>query len=283
MDVAAPRRIRLCADDYGLSEGVNRGIRELMAQRRINATSLMVVGAATSREEISALKTIAENQRCEIGLHVTLTAPFSPLTMPFTPLTGGVFLPLGQLLRISLLRRIDVDAAHAEIAAQIAEFTNLLGRPPDYLDGHQHVQIFPGISEAFLQAAKAAAPDAWVRQCGRAKGPWQSGGNVPATLKAVLLDLLSRRFRRRCEKARVVFNPGFAGAYDYLRDTDFGAAMQGFLSDLPDNGLVMCHPGFVDDALLSLDPLTYQREREYAYLASDAFPALLAAQRIELI
>ena len=38
----APRRIWLCADDYGISPGVNAGIRELILRRRINATSVMV-------------------------------------------------------------------------------------------------------------------------------------------------------------------------------------------------------------------------------------------------
>jgi predicted glycoside hydrolase/deacetylase ChbG (UPF0249 family) len=44
----------------------------------------------------------------------------------------------------------------------------------------------------------------------------------------------------------------------------------------------MCHPGFVDAELRRLDPLTTLREREYAFLASDAFPAVLAAQRLAL-
>ena len=38
----------------------------------------------------------------------------------------------------------------------------------------------------------------------------------------------------------------------------------------------MCHPGFVDAELERLDPLTTLREREYAYLAGDAFPAAAA-------
>ena len=42
----------------------------------------------------------------------------------------------------------------------------------------------------------------------------------------------------------------------------------------------MCHPGFVDERLVSLDPLTTQREREHAFLAGEHFPRLLA--RIKL-
>jgi hypothetical protein len=44
----------------------------------------------------------------------------------------------------------------------------------------------------------------------------------------------------------------------------------------------MCHPGHVDDTLISLDPFTHQREREHAYLGGDRFPALLAAHNVTL-
>jgi predicted glycoside hydrolase/deacetylase ChbG (UPF0249 family) len=44
----------------------------------------------------------------------------------------------------------------------------------------------------------------------------------------------------------------------------------------------MCHPGVVDSELQRLDPLTHLREREYAYLASEAFPALLKARGVTL-
>ena len=38
MSGALPRRIVLCADDYGISPGVNRAIRHLIIRKRINAT-----------------------------------------------------------------------------------------------------------------------------------------------------------------------------------------------------------------------------------------------------
>ena len=53
MNEAAPRRIWLCADDYGLSPGVNRAIRDLIGRGRLNATSVMVVGPAIGRDEVS--------------------------------------------------------------------------------------------------------------------------------------------------------------------------------------------------------------------------------------
>ena len=44
----------------------------------------------------------------------------------------------------------------------------------------------------------------------------------------------------------------------------------------------MCHRGFVDAELQRLDPLTTLREKEYAYLAGDEFPELLAAHGMTL-
>jgi len=45
---------------------------------------------------------------------------------------------------------------------------------------------------------------------------------------------------------------------------------------------VMCHPGFVDETLQNLDPLTTQREAEYAFLAGEHFPPLLKANNVTL-
>ena len=88
--------------------------------------------------------------------------------------------------------------------AQIAAFAERFGRAPDYVDGHQHVQIFPQVRDAFLSAVKNAAPEAWVRQCGRRQPLAQRFG----TPKALLLDILSAGFRRRAARAGIAFNPG---------------------------------------------------------------------------
>ena len=165
-----------------------------------------------------------------------------------------------------------------EVKAQIAAFAKKLGRLPDYVDGHQHVQIFPQVRDAFLAAVKDAAPGAWVRQCGRSQ-PLAQRLESP---KALLLDALSAGFRRLAGRSGIRVNPAFAGAYDFTRTPEFGDLMQTFLDASPDGGLIMCHPGFVDDTLIALDPLTGQREREYAFLSGDGFPDMLAANRVTL-
>jgi predicted glycoside hydrolase/deacetylase ChbG (UPF0249 family) len=278
-EAAPPRRIWLCADDYGLSEGVNRGIRDLIERGRLNATSAMVVGPAIGRDEVAALKRVAASgARCAIGLHATLTAPFRPLTMHFRPTDGGMFLPFAKMLRAGLLRRLDREIIHAELMVQLAAFKDLFGRDPDFVDGHQHAQLFPQIRDAFLQAVKEAAPGAWVRQGGRNQ-PLAKRLGAP---KALVLDILSAQFRKKASRANIPFNPAFAGAHDFASQPDFGALMRQFLDGLPEGGLVMCHPGFVDETLISLDPLTTQRENEHAFLASADFAALLATNNVTL-
>jgi predicted glycoside hydrolase/deacetylase ChbG (UPF0249 family) len=279
MSDAASRRIWLCADDYGISPGVNRAIRDLIERGRLNATSAMVVGPALVRDEAGALNAAAAGSpRCAIGLHATLTAPFRPLTMHFRPMDGGMFLPFPKLLRSGLTGRLDHEVIRTELLVQLRTFGELFGRAPDFVDGHQHAQLFPGVRDAFLAAVKEAAPNAWVRQCGRNQ-PLLRRLRSP---KALVLDILSAQFRRRAARAGVAFNPAFAGAYEFSGKPDFAALMEQFLEGLPDNGLIMCHPGSVDDVLVSLDPLTVQREREYAFLRGDPFPRLLAANKVTL-
>jgi hypothetical protein len=279
-DAAPPRRVWLCADDYGISPGVNRAIRDLIERGRLNATSVMVVGSSVGRDEVSALQVAAaRSPRCAIGLHATLTAPFRPLTMHFKPLYGGMFPAFAKLLRAGLLGRIDPEIVHAELIVQLSAFAEMFGRTPDFVDGHQHAQLFPQVRDAFLAAVGQAAPKAWVRQAGRNQ-PLQHRLGEP---KALVLDLLSAQFRRRASRAGIAYNPGFAGAYEFSRRPDFGGLMRQFLDGLPEGGLIMCHPGYVDDILVSLDPLTDQREREHAFIGGEAFPRLLAEKNVTLV
>jgi chitin disaccharide deacetylase len=261
------RRIVLCADDYGISPAVSGAICDLIGKKRINATSVMVTAPTFSHAEAAALRDAA-GDHAAIGLHLTLTAPFRPRTHGFAPLRRGEFLPLASMASRGLSRSLTPALLDAEIAGQFAAFRNAFGRTPDYIDGHQHIHVFPQISEALLRVAKHAAPRAWLRQCGRA---------VRKNLepKGLVLDALSRRFRRLAVEHGLRTNPAFAGTYAFNTRTDYAKLFSGFLDSMPDGGVIMCHPGIVDAELARLDPLTDLREREYAFFLDDAFAQLL--------
>ncbi len=278
-DVAGPHRhIWLCADDYGISHSVNTAIRDLIMRGRINATSVMVTAPHFDRADAASLKVLnADMPRVAIGLHLTLTAPFRPLSQGFQPQRDDAFLPLNLTMRAAMWRRFRHEKLAIEIATQLHSFVTAFGRPPDFVDGHQHVHLFPQIRDAVLNVVSEVAPNAWVRQCGRISR-W--GGLLDR--KGLLLDLLSHRFRHHARKLGVRTNPAFAGTYDFKPDADIARLFPAFLKRLPESSVVMCHPGFVDAELKRLDPLTTLREREYAYFNSEAFPAVLAAHGLTL-
>lgn len=273
------RRIWLCADDYGISPGVSAAIRELITRGRLNATSAMVVAPSFGPSTALQLSMRTANMTgVAIGLHLTMTAPFRPLTA-FAPVTkDGTFLPISDMFVRAFWPRFDRALVAREVEAQIEAFVAAFGRPPDFVDGHHHVHLLPRISEAVLAAIKRVNPAAWARQCSQVTP-------LAARLhdrKGIVIDLLSRRFRARAKTFGVATNPAFAGTYRFRPDATFAGFFPNFLDGLPEGSVIMCHPGFVDAELERLDSLTTLREKEFAFLASDEFPALLAARGFSL-
>jgi len=257
---------------------VNAAIRELIVRERINATSIMVTSPYFNNEEAAALDTLNSGEtRAALGLHVTLTSPFRPMSTDFSPSRKGHFLSLNDVLRGAVARRLQSEMFITEIATQLRAFIDVFGRPPDFVDGHQHVHLFPQIRDAFLRVVAQGAPHSWVRQCARAKS-----GRRLQDRKALTLDILSFGFRRKAKRLGIKFNTGFAGAYSFNSRANYAKIFPRFLTGLPDGGLVMCHPGFVDDALKSLDSLTMLRQDEFSFFSSDAFPRLLAEHGVVL-
>jgi predicted glycoside hydrolase/deacetylase ChbG (UPF0249 family) len=270
------RHIIICADDYGISPAVSAAIRDLIARKRINATSAMVASPHFNRTEAEALRGAAE-KHAAIGLHVTLTAPFAPLSQTFEPLRHGTFLTLASTLRRTHLRALRPTRLRDEIARQVEVFAAAFGQPPDFVDGHHHVHLFPQVRDAVLRVTKELAPHAWVRQCGQL-----SARRRLTDHKALLLDTLSRGFRRLAADHGLRTNPAFAGTYTLRADADYARLFASFLDGLPDRGVIMCHPGHVDTALTRLDHVTDAREREYDFFAGDAFTGVLAEHGVEL-
>src|SRR6202521_5847006 len=122
------RKIWLCADDYAIAPAVGVAIRDLVARGRLNATSVMVVAPSFS-SEAPPLAALRAARRAAIGLHLTLTGPFRPLTA-FRPLYDRAFPPLAAMARLAFLRRLDRTALAREIEAQAAALAGAVGGAP---------------------------------------------------------------------------------------------------------------------------------------------------------
>lgn len=269
------KRVVLCADDYAISPGVSQAIRTLIAARRINATSVMTVFDALPAEA-EALKAAAAGTGASIGLHVTFTGAFAPLT-PAMAEPPGTFPALSKLLRTALLRRLDPRAVAAEVEAQFAAFRDAFGHPPHHVDGHQHVHVLPVIRAAVLKATARHAPGAFLRDVTPARAALHG-----LDLKGRLIGAFASGFTRDAARLGLAANTGFGGAYDFSADHDFATLLAHFLKGVPDGALVMVHPGRVDDPLVARDPLTHQREVEYEVLHGPLMPQILEAADVSL-
>jgi len=270
------RRIWLCADDYGISPGVSEAIRELIARGRLNATSAMVV--APSFGPSAALQfsnRMAGKTGVAIGLHLTMTAPFRPLTA-FTPVTkDGTFPPISDMLVRAFWPRFDRALVAREVEAQIDAFVAAFARPPDFVDGHHHVHALPVIREALLDALTRRFPSG---------GPLlrDPADAAPAILarrivarKALTAAMLAFGFRRQAEAAGFATNRGFSG-YSTFGAIPYAREFDAFLIDLGPRPMIMCHPGLPDDELGAADEIAARRPEEHAFLSErDGLPDLI--------
>lgn len=115
------------ADDFGASDGVNRGIIAVHTTGFLTSTSLMVTQPAAE----AAVSLAVDHPDLSIGLHTDLTGEGGP-------------------------PRTDVDdpsAVVAELKAQLDRFEHLVGRPPSHLDAHHNMHRHQPLTPVFLDAA----------------------------------------------------------------------------------------------------------------------------------
>jgi predicted glycoside hydrolase/deacetylase ChbG (UPF0249 family) len=268
----------LCADDYGVAPGVGRAIRDLLARGRLSAASCMVTGPHWP-EEARALREF--RGRADVGLHLTLTdrPPLGdmPLTAP-----DGRLPPLGRLMALAFAGRLARAEAGDELERQLDRFEREFGRPPDFLDGHHHVHLLPGVREIVVEGfrRRLAPSGAYVRYCDDPGGGWLGHGVAPA--RAAVIRLLGRPFRRLGRAAGIPGNTGFRGVRAFTESRPYARIFPRYLDGIPPGSLIMCHPGIADAALAEADRATDVREDEYRYFLGEEFRELLRSRGIAL-
>ncbi|HLI65654.1 MAG TPA: ChbG/HpnK family deacetylase [Caulobacteraceae bacterium] len=224
----APAEIVVCADDYGGEPGTSAVIRGLIEARRINATTCLVQ-ADGWKDEAHALRTSVHAARgAAVGLHLNLTEPLAGAAHAVAPISA-------HLARALVPTRREIDAAHAAFRAQWDAFVAGFGRAPDFIDGHEHVHLFPGPRAALLRLASEVGFHGWLRQCRTSS----NRGNG----KRLVLDPFSRGFERAARAAGFATNPGFGGLRHFDPREDMLALWREDLAAMTAGGLLMTHPG----------------------------------------
>ena len=252
------RRLAICADDYGLGPAVDRGILALAGQGRIGALSCLV-----TPPRWTAAGPMLRQCTAATGLHFNLTEgePLSAALRAHWPRFPG----LAKLMAMAFLGRLP-GALAEEFHAQLQRFVAVVGRAPDFIDGHQHVHALPGVRPIVLAAAQSLSLT--LRNTGRAVGPGFA-------FKRRVIEACGGRALAAEMRARgLPAAPALVGVYGLAASADYRALMRGWLRDAPDGALLFCHPaqGQPDPG----DAIAAARLNEMAYLASPAFAADLA-------
>ena len=163
------------ADDFGLSEGTNRGIIQAHERGIVTSASLMVRQPAAK----AAADYARAHPRLTVGLHMDLGE---------WEWRDGAWVTIYETVSPE-----DPALVAAEIERQLAQFHSLMGRMPTHLDSHQHVHRYePALSAATAAAARLGIPlreiSGGIAYCGHFYGhgakatPFPDGISVQALL-----------------------------------------------------------------------------------------------------
>jgi predicted glycoside hydrolase/deacetylase ChbG (UPF0249 family) len=273
---AAERPFVLCADDFAITEGVSRGILDLAGEGHISATSAMVTRPHWARlaRELDGLR-----GQISVGLHLNLTLAEPLAAMPrLAP--SGTLPTLGELTRLAFVSRLPIDEVLGEVNRQLDAFCAGLQRPPDFVDGHQHVHVLPGIRASIISAlGERGFNDTWLRNPAERHRTIVRRGVAP--LKSIVIAGLAFGLADAVRDAGLSANEGFAGVSPFDPTRDYGTDFARYLVDPGPRHLVMCHPGHADEELVGLDPIVATREQELSFFKSTRFLDVCAEARLK--
>lgn len=261
-DTSGPQRptttryLCVCADDFGLSPGVNSAVLDLVELGKVSATSGMVrrgAWAAGAR----ALRRLDPAQ-LDVGLHLDLTRP-DTLEGPEPGLAG--------LIARTWTRTVFTPALYADIRDQFTRFEDAMGRAPAFVDGHRHVHQFPVVRDLLVEeiVRRYGASPPWVRYT----APGCNGG--PDRLKARIIHALGgARLAALATRHGIPVSRRLLGVYDFTGDMQsYERHLTEWLAACRTGDVLMCHPSA---GVQPGDPHGSARMREYAVLRDLALP-----------
>ena len=285
------RQLIVNADDFGLTAGVNRAIRELHADGVVTSATLMANGVAFA----DAVELARATPTLSVGCHVVLVdgapvsggAAVSTLLSPQGAGPDQFHSSISAVAARAALRRFDPDQLIAEITAQIRKI-QAAGLHVTHLDTHKHTHIFPQILHAVVKAARICGVPAVrnpfvsraslrLRQFSQSRGLWKRYSQVR------MLNTFATHFQDTIKRAGLATPDGALGVIE-TGSLD-SSLLRRALTDLPDGTWeLVCHPGYEDEDLRSAHTrLLASRESERFLLMSPDLRQLLNEQSIQLI
>jgi hopanoid biosynthesis associated protein HpnK len=281
------RRLIVNADDFGLTQGVNRATVEAHSDGIVTSATLMANGGAFE----DAIQSALSKPRLSVGCHVVLVDGLPVLGVGRTPTLsnrkaddGRFYEGLSGFALRAVLGRIDPEEIEAEVAAQVRKL-QAAGVAVSHLDTHKHTHIFPTVLRPLLRAARACGIPAVRNPFGPvhfsilAKRPslWQRYGQV------TVLSRLGGTFRRSVADAGMLTPDGTVGVVS--TGAMDGRIFESIVDRLPEGTWeLVCHPGYNDADLGNIQTrLRESRAVELRLLTSPEARETLARSGVQLI
>ena len=165
------KRLIVNADDFGLTQGVNRAIVACHERGLVSSTTLMATGACF--DEAVALASALPN--LSVGCHVVLVdgeplLPAGEVRSLLAPGTDRFYHSIGEVLGAVAQGRFKASEVQAEASAQMARLRSA-GVAVSHFDSHKHTHMFPSILRPMLRAAAANG-------IGAVRNPFEAPGAV---------------------------------------------------------------------------------------------------------
>ena len=188
------------ADDFGLTEGVSRGILRAHADGIVTSTSVLALGSAFE----TTASWLDDAPDLGIGAHLALVGEDPPLLAASeipTLVDGRGRLAESWKVLVRRLGRgeVDPDDVRRELEAQLDRIA-ALGHPLTHLDTHQHLHLWPSVAKVVL----ALASDRGIAAVRVPRA--QRVAAVP-----VALNFLARGLEKRADRAGVRYPVATAG------------------------------------------------------------------------
>jgi predicted glycoside hydrolase/deacetylase ChbG (UPF0249 family) len=255
------KRFILNADDVGMHPAVDEAVLHLAESGIVSSASVM----ALQQPDAGTLLAL-QRGGVDLGLHFDLTsaAAASRYGLPGT---------VGALLARAYTGRLDRQKLRGVIDEQLQRFSEVAGRMPVFIDGHEHVHQFPVVRDALMQVLSR-----WPvqeRPFLRDTRPRRWRG-----AKAAVIGMLGAHgLAVRADKLHCTRNTDFLGVYPLQHEVNLHALWRGWLQAMPTQGaLAMCHPASSVFAAGNAFRL-----REYLFLCSAAFAEMRNQYNINIV
>ncbi|MES2220567.1 MAG: ChbG/HpnK family deacetylase [Acidobacteriota bacterium] len=283
------RRLIVNADDFGLTDGINRAVRDLHFLGALTSTTLMAASPRFSQ----AVEISQQQKLLGVGCHIVLldgTPVADPTTIPTlldaSSQTGDephFRATLEEFVRDLYLGRIDSSHIEREAMAQIQKLQHA-GVAVTHVDTHKHTHIFPRVLTAVMRAAQACN----VRTV---RNPFEPAWSIAATPGAgfvrtwevTLLRTLRHSFWKRVRQQAFATTDGCLGVA--ATGTLNFATLRALAHALPEGTFeLVCHPAHMDEELAATRT-RLQHSRQVELGALQTLPSIFegADRSIELI